>query len=289
MQTVIFACVHNAGRSQMAAAYFNALADPTKARAVSAGTNPAERVHPEVVTVMREVGLDLTGARPQRLTPQLAQGATLLVTMGCGDDCPYVPGLLRDDWPLEDPKGRSLHEVRVIREAVRARVEKLVSARRWMRPELIGVPRATTTQKDSVLFLCTANSARSQMAEALLRRRASDRFAVYSAGLEPRDVHPLTHRVLRELGIDTSGLRSKGTDEFLGKARICYAIIVCDKAADSCPRIFPFATHTLYWPFEDPAAIKGSEEERLGKFREVRDEIDSRIQDWVSELGGGDV
>src|SRR5689334_10639303 len=121
-QVVLFACIHNAGRSQMAAALFNHLADPAKARAISAGTHPAERVHPEVVTVVRELGLDLSGARPQRLTAELARTASWLITMGCGDECPVVPGLRRDDWPLHDPKGQSLAAVRAIREQIRERV-----------------------------------------------------------------------------------------------------------------------------------------------------------------------
>jgi arsenate reductase len=128
MKTVIFACVRNAGRSQMAAALFNQLADPAKARALSAGTNPGERVHPEVVTVMREVGVDLAGARPQKLTPELASHGQLLITMGCGDECPVVPGLRRDDWPLEDPKGQPLERIREIRNDIRRRVEALVDA-----------------------------------------------------------------------------------------------------------------------------------------------------------------
>lgn len=127
MKQVIFACVHNAGRSQMAAAFFNALADSGKAAAISAGTNPGERVHPEVVVVMREIGIDLTQSKPRRLTRELAEGAELLVTMGCGDECPYVPGLRRDDWPLKDPKGLSLEQVRVIRDEVRVRVEQLIA------------------------------------------------------------------------------------------------------------------------------------------------------------------
>lgn len=130
MKTIIFACVHNAGRSQMAAAYFNQLADPTKARAVSAGTRPADRVHPEVVQVMQEEGIDLRDACPQRLTPELAAGAQLLITMGCGDDCPYVPGLPRDDWPLEDPKGQPIARVRMIRDDIRARVAALIARQR---------------------------------------------------------------------------------------------------------------------------------------------------------------
>lgn len=126
MKTVIFACVHNAGRSQMAAAFFNALAPPD-VRAISAGTNPGTRVHPEVMAVMAEAGMDLSAAVPQRLTPELAKDATMLITMGCGDECPVVPGVLRDDWPLEDPKGQPIEQVRRIRDDVRRRVERLLA------------------------------------------------------------------------------------------------------------------------------------------------------------------
>jgi arsenate reductase (thioredoxin) len=126
MYKVIFACVHNAGRSQMAAAFFNHLADPTKAEAISAGTEPGLRVHPEVLSVMREVGIDLSAAKPQKLTQELANDAALLITMGCGDNCPYVPGLRRDDWLLRDPKGLPTHEVRAIRDEVEARVHNLI-------------------------------------------------------------------------------------------------------------------------------------------------------------------
>jgi arsenate reductase len=128
MFKVIFACVHNAGRSQMAAAFFNHLADPTKAEAISASTEPGLRVHPEVLAVMLEIGIDLSGAKPQQLTERLAREAQLLVTMGCGDKCPYVPGLRRDDWPLRDPKGLSVDEVRAIRDDVKARVATLIEA-----------------------------------------------------------------------------------------------------------------------------------------------------------------
>lgn len=131
MKTVIFACVHNAGRSQMAAAFFARLADPALARAVSAGTQPGERVHPEVVEAMREVGIDLAAAQPRLLTPELAEGAQWLVTMGCGDACPYVPGLRRDDWPLPDPKGQPRERVREIRDEVRARVASFVAEQGW--------------------------------------------------------------------------------------------------------------------------------------------------------------
>lgn len=133
MRRVIFACVHNAGRSQMAAAFFNAIADPGKARAISAGTAPADRVHPEVVAAMHEVEIDLSTARPQRLTPELARDAALLVTMGCGDECPVVPGMRRLDWPLVDPKGRSIEVVRSVRDEIADRVRQLVSAEGWSR------------------------------------------------------------------------------------------------------------------------------------------------------------
>jgi arsenate reductase len=131
MNRVIFACRHNAGRSQMAAAFFNQLADPRTAQALSAGTTPSERVHPEVATVMQEVGLDLSGATPQRLTAELAKGALLLVTMGCGEECPYVPGAEVVDWALADPNGRPVAEVRAIRDEIRRRVEALVLGRGW--------------------------------------------------------------------------------------------------------------------------------------------------------------
>jgi arsenate reductase len=133
MDRVIFACRHNAGRSQMAAAFFNRMADPARAKALSAGTTPAQRVHPEVADVMRELGIDLTGARPQLLTTEIAAGSRVLVTMGCGEDCPYVPGVEVQDWPLEDPKGQPIARVREIRDEIQRRVAALVQDRGWTR------------------------------------------------------------------------------------------------------------------------------------------------------------
>jgi arsenate reductase len=131
MTRALFVCVHNASRSQMAAAFFNALADPTKARAPSAGTQPGARVHPEVVDVMREVGIDLADATPMLMTDALASQAHLLVTMGCGEACPVVPGLRRADWPIEDPKGQPPDKVRAIRDEIRDRVTRLLRAEGW--------------------------------------------------------------------------------------------------------------------------------------------------------------
>jgi arsenate reductase len=135
MHKVIFACVHNAGRSQMAAAFFNQLADRQKAEAVSAGTEPGVRVHPEVLAVMQEVGIDLSDAKPQKLTEELAREAQLLITMGCGDKCPYVPGLRRDDWPLPDPKGRPLDEVRAVRDDIHSRVSALLNTEEFTKDQ----------------------------------------------------------------------------------------------------------------------------------------------------------
>ncbi|MDR3725167.1 MAG: arsenate reductase ArsC [Terracidiphilus sp.] len=129
MRTFIFACIHNAGRSQMSAALFNRLADPAKAKAISAGTEPAEHVHPAVVEVMREMGIDLTAAKPQKLTAELAAGAEMLITMGCGEQCPLIPGLVRADWQLEDPKGKTPEVARRIRDEIELRVKALVEER----------------------------------------------------------------------------------------------------------------------------------------------------------------
>lgn len=131
MNTVLFACVHNAGRSQMAAAWFNALADRRKASAISAGTQPGTRVHPEVVRAMHEVGIEVESNTPQKLTPELAANASVLITMGCGEECPVVPGLRRMDWPLEDPKGKPVERVREIRDEVKTRVLALLEAEHW--------------------------------------------------------------------------------------------------------------------------------------------------------------
>jgi arsenate reductase (thioredoxin) len=127
MKTVLFACVHNAGRSQMAAAIFNRLVDPARGRAISAGTQPGSRVHPEVEAALGEIGIDVSGATPQKLTEALAREAQVLVTMGCGDECPYVPGARTEDWPLADPKGQPIEVVREIRDEISRRVEDLIA------------------------------------------------------------------------------------------------------------------------------------------------------------------
>jgi arsenate reductase (thioredoxin) len=137
-------------------------------------------------------------------------------------------------------------------------------------------------KKPRVLFLCTGNSARSQMAEAFLRKHAGDRFEVHSAGLEPKGIHPLTVQVMEEVGIPLDGHRSKSLQEYFMKVQIGYLITVCSSAEEKCPTL-PGVSKRLHWAFEDPAAYEGAEDEKLAKFREVRDQIDGRIQDWLRQ------
>jgi arsenate reductase len=137
----------------------------------------------------------------------------------------------------------------------------------------------------NVLFLCTGNSARSQMAEAWLRHYAGDHLTAYSAGLEPKGLNPLTVKVMEEVGIDMRGHRSKHTREYLGHKYFGYLIIVCADAEENCPVIFVNVGKRLFWPFDDPARFEGTEAERLAKFRAVRDQIAARIRAWLAELG----
>ena len=140
------------------------------------------------------------------------------------------------------------------------------------------------SDKPRVLFLCTANSARSQMAEGLLRHYAGDRFEVYSAELEPKRINPYTLRVMDEIGIDLHDQRSKSVSTYLGRMVFSYVITVCSNAEANCP-IFPGYTIRMHWPFDDPAAATGSDDEKMAQFRVARDRIAARIQDWLVELG----
>ncbi len=139
--------------------------------------------------------------------------------------------------------------------------------------------------KQRILFLCTGNSARSQMAEAFLRKYAGDRFEPHSAGLEPKGLNPLTAKVMEEVGIDVSGQTSKGVDTYLGKKLFQYLITVCDDADKNCPSVWPGVNQRMHWSFQDPAAVDGSDEEKMAKFREVRDLIEAKIKNWLVEQG----
>ena len=138
--------------------------------------------------------------------------------------------------------------------------------------------------KIKVLFLCTGNSARSQMSEAFLRKYGGERFEVYSAGLEPKGINPNTERVMEEVGINLSGQHSKHVKEYMGKVHFGYLITMCDEAEESCPTTFPGIGQRLHWSFEDPSAFTGSEDEKLAKFREVRNQIEQHIKTWLAEV-----
>lgn len=140
-------------------------------------------------------------------------------------------------------------------------------------------------EKSRVLFLCTGNSARSQIAEAFLRRYAGDRFEVHSAGLEPKGINPFTIKVMEESGIDMSGHHAKGVGDYLGKIHFEYLITVCDDADKNCPTVWPGINQRLHWSFEDPARFEGTEQQTLAKFRQVRDMINVRIKAWLAEQG----
>ena len=138
--------------------------------------------------------------------------------------------------------------------------------------------------KPSVLFLCTGNSCRSQMAEGFLRELGGVRFAAYSAGTDPAErVHPLAVQAMSEKGIDISESEPKNVSQYLGRLPVRHLIIVCDGANEKCPRIFPGMMNRMFWPFDDPAAFAGSETATLEKFRTVRDQIESRIKQWLEE------
>ena len=138
--------------------------------------------------------------------------------------------------------------------------------------------------RQRVLFLCTGNAARSQIAEALLRRYAGDRFDVYSAGLEPKGMNPFTVRAMEEVGLPLTGQYSKDVREYMSKLHFGYLITVCANAEERCPTTFPGVGQRMHWAFDDPAAVEGTDEDKLAKFRAVRDQIDRRIRDWLKEL-----
>jgi arsenate reductase len=142
----------------------------------------------------------------------------------------------------------------------------------------------TMDRKPVVLFVCTHNSARSQMAEGWLRHLAGDRFDVRSAGVEPGTLNPLSVRAMEEVGVDLSGHRAKGIDEYLGRLAVWHLVVVCDKADQSCPRVWHGMRERHFWPFEDPAAATGAEDDRLAAFRRVRDAIGEKLRTWIVEL-----
>lgn len=137
--------------------------------------------------------------------------------------------------------------------------------------------------KAKVLFLCAGNSARSQMAEAFLKKYGGDQFEADSAGTEPRGINPYTERVMEEVGVSLRNQHSKHVKEYMGKVHFGYLITMCNEAEKSCPTTFPGIGQRLHWLFEDPSAFVGSDAEKLDKFREVRDQIERHIKTWLTE------
>ena len=140
--------------------------------------------------------------------------------------------------------------------------------------------------KQRVLFLCTGNSARSQIAEAFLRKHGGERFEAHSAGLEPKGLNPFTVKVMNEIGIDVSSQTSKGVETYLGKVLFQHLVTVCDDADKNCPTVWPGVNNRMHWSFQDPAAVEGTDEEKLAKFREIRDLIEVKIKSWLAEQSG---
>ena len=138
--------------------------------------------------------------------------------------------------------------------------------------------------KVKVLFLCTHNSARSQMAEAFLKKYAGEYFDAFSAGLDPQGIDPHTIQVMNEAGLPLEGQTSKSVKEYLGNLNFGYLITVCDYAEKNCPTAFLGISHRMHWAFDDPVKFEGSEEEKLDKFRQVRDQVDAKIQSWLAEV-----
>lgn len=220
MKTVLFACVHNAGRSQMAAAWFNRLADPTKAVAISAGTEPGRHVHPEVVQAMSELGIDLSNQSPKFLSDELARSASTLITMGCGEACPVVPGVRRDDWPLEDPKGKSLDRVREIRSEIATRVRALLIANDWLRWMVRDARPEDRAQAEALLRtagLPTVGVADHFESFIVAENTASRMVGV--AGIEMYGTSGLLRSVATEASVRGSGLGSMLTARMIARAR----------------------------------------------------------------------
>ncbi len=278
---ILFLCTGNSCRSQMAEGWARHLKGDV-IEAYSAGIE-TRGLDPLAVKAMAEAGVDISRQRSKSVAEVKDVPFDYVVTV-CDhvhESCPLFPGKAKivhagfDDPPRLARDARTeeaaLGHYRRVRDEIRAFVERLPEALTGARP----------AQKTRVLFLCTGNSCRSQMAEAFLRKYGGDRFEPHSAGLTPQPIHPLAVRVMDEVGLDISAQRSKSVREYLGKMHFQYLITVCAQADRNCPTTFPGITARLFWPFEDPASFAGAEEEKLAKFREVRDRIEARIRAWI--------
>jgi arsenate reductase len=262
MTTVLFACVHNAGRSQMAAALFNRLADGARARAISAGTRPAARVHPEVVAVMREVAIDLADGRPHPLTAELAGQAQWLITMGCGDECPVVAGAAREDWPLDDPHGKPPADVRRIRDEILQRVAAFIDRHGWRADGQDQIEPARPADAPQLLDLLRGASLPTEglvdhLDTAVVARRNGR--IVGSAALEVYADGSLLRSVAVDPALRGTGLGRRLTDAAIALAvgHHAPALYLLTTTAES---YFPRFGFTAIGRDDVPAGVRGSVE-----------------------------
>jgi protein-tyrosine-phosphatase len=266
--SVLFVCVHNAGRSQMAAGWLRELAgDRIEVR--SAGSMPAEQINPIAVEAMAEVGIDIAAEQPKVLTTEAVQDSDVVITMGCGDACPFYPGKRYEDWKLDDPAGKGIEAVRPIRDEIRTRIEKLVD-------ELLG---PVDERVPSVLFVCVKNGGKSQMAAALMRQVAGGSVDVHSAGTAPGTaINALSAASVAEVGASMAGERPKPIDPDLLRA-VNRVVVIGDEAV---VEPVPGMTGTIEtWTLDEPSArgIEGEERMRL-----VRDELAERVRRLAADL-----
>jgi arsenate reductase (thioredoxin) len=294
---VLFLCTHNSARSQIAEGLLRFLYGG-EYEVFSAGTNPTQ-LNPLAIKVMDEIGIDTSAQYSKSLDVFKDVDIDLVVSVcrsGSKINCaicssPIVmgkPELITSklpkakdylDHPFDDPSEVQGTEEEKLQAFRRTRDEM----KKWI-IEKFSFLSERALRKTKVIFLCTGNSARSQMAEAFLRKYAGDHFEVYSAGFDPRPINPYTIRVMKEIGYDLKDQRPKDLAQYLGKVHFGIVITVCEKAEEQCPTI-PDVSTRMYWPFEDPAAFQGTEEEKLAKFREIRDKINEKTKAWLKERG----
>jgi len=294
---VLFLCTHNSARSQIAEGLLKFLYGD-EYEVFSAGTNPTQ-VNPLAIRVMAEIGIDISEQYSKSLDVFKDADIDLVVSVcrsGSKINCTICssqivmgnPELITSrlprakdylDQPFDDPSEVDGTEEKKL-EAFRHTRDEM---KKWI-IERFSYLSEHALKKTKVIFLCTGNSARSQMAEAFLRKYADDHFEVYSAGFDPRPIHPYIIRVMKEIGYDLKDQHPKDLSQYLGKVHFGIVITVCEKAEAQCPTI-PDVSTRLYWPFEDPAAFQGTEEEKLAKFREIRDKINEKTKALLKERG----
>jgi arsenate reductase len=271
--SVLFVCVKNAGKSQMAAGFLRHLAgDRIEVR--SAGSMPADQINPVAVEAMAEEGIDIAAEQPKILTTQAVQDSDVVITMGCGDTCPFYPGKRYEDWTLDDPAGQGIDAVRPIRDEIRARIEALVD-------ELLAPADAQRESRRglSVLFVCAKNGGKSQMAAALMRQIADDAVEVHSAGTAPGSaLNALSAASVAEVGASREGERPKPIDPALLRA-VDRVVVIGDEAV--VERAPGMAGTIETWTIDEPSTrgIEGKERMRL-----IRDQLAEKVRRLASQL-----